>query len=74
MLNRVSREWKNTRSEDGNSFKAKFKVQDKKRLKMRFSDQVPSNTPKFNKGKGLTFKPQRGKVSGPYVEKSTCTK
>ena len=45
-LKQVGRELKNVRTEDGNSSKTKFVVQNKPMFKRRFSNQRPSNAPR----------------------------
>ena len=62
-LKQVFKELKKTRSEDGNSFKTIFEVQDIQRFKKRFLNQRPSTTLRINKGKGYTPKPQERKGS-----------
>ena len=59
----VGRELKLSRVEDLNSSKNIFEVNDKPRLKKKYSNQVPSNTLKVNKCKGSTRIPQEGKGS-----------
>ena len=44
------------------------------RFKRLFSRQGPSNALNNNIGKGSIPKPQEGRGSGIYVEKSTCAK
>ncbi|KAH0775084.1 hypothetical protein KY290_012221 [Solanum tuberosum] len=63
-----------SRADDRNSSKVKFEIQDKPKFKKRFSNQGPPNTPRVNKGKMSTPKPQETKDGGPYVEKPICTK
>ena len=58
-LKQVGRELKKVRTEDGNSSKAKFEVQDKPRFRRRFSNQRPSNAPRV---RCLLQSPKRGKV------------
>ena len=50
-LKQVGRELKRVRTEDGNSSKTKFEVQEKQRFKRRFSPQGPPNAPRVNKSK-----------------------
>lgn len=57
------------RTEDRNSSKTRFEIQDKLRLKKRFSNHVPANAPRVNKSKVSTPKPQEGKGGGSYIEK-----
>ena len=61
-LKQVGRDLKRTGAEDGNSSKARLEVQDKPRLKKRFSNQGPINAPIVRQGKVSTPKPQDGKV------------
>jgi len=65
---------KRSRADDGNSSKVRFEIQDKPKFKKRFSNQGPPNTPRVNKGKVSTPKPQEARGGGPYVEKPICTK
>ena len=48
-LKQVGRELKRSRADDENSSKTKFEVKDKPRLKKRFQNQGPPNTPRVNK-------------------------
>ncbi|XP_069152730.1 uncharacterized protein [Solanum lycopersicum] len=73
-LKQVGRHLKNVITQDGNSYKNKFEVQDEPRFKRRFSNQVLPNAPRFNKSKMSTLKPQEGKGGGSYVEKPLCSK
>ena len=66
MINKVEKELKRTRVEDGNSSKARFEVQDKPRFEKRFPNQSPSTSPRINKVKRSIPYLQEGKVSGPY--------
>ena len=66
-LKQVGRDLKKTRSEDGNSSKTRFEVQDKQRFKKRFFNQVCSNTPRMKNGKVSTPKPQEWNGNNPYV-------
>ena len=68
-LKQVGRELKKVRTEDGNSSKAKFEVQKKPMFKRRFSNQCPSNSPRVNRNKLSTPKPQEGNDCRSYVEK-----
>ncbi|KAH0784229.1 hypothetical protein KY290_003827 [Solanum tuberosum] len=52
----------------------RFEIQDKPKFKERFSNQGPPNTPRINKGKVSTPKPQEARGGGPYVEKPICAK
>ena len=61
-------------TEDGNSFKTRFEVQDKPKFKKRFSIQGPSNAPRVNKRKVSSPKPQEEKGGRSYVEKPLCAK
>lgn len=54
-------EFKRTRAEDGNSAKARFEIQDRRRFNKRFSNQSPPTTPRFNNGKGYTPMNEEGK-------------
>nr|XP_004239532.1 uncharacterized protein LOC101251380 [Solanum lycopersicum] len=73
-IKQVCSEMKRTRAEDRNSFKSRFEVQDKSTLKKRFPNQRRSTFPSINQGKGSTPKAKDKKVSGLYVEKSSCAK
>ncbi|KAH0709204.1 hypothetical protein KY284_010631 [Solanum tuberosum] len=74
-LRRVGRELKKrSRADHWNSSKVRFEIQNKPKFKKRFSNQGPPNTPRFNKGKVSTPKPQEARGGGPYVEKPICTK
>ncbi|XP_049354661.1 uncharacterized protein LOC125819236 [Solanum verrucosum] len=73
-LKKVGRELKRSRADDGNSSNVRFEIQNKPMFKQRFSNQGPPNTPRVNKGKVSTPKPQETKCGGPYVEKPICTK
>ena len=69
-LLQVNRELKRTRADDGNSTKARFKVQDMSRFKKSFPYKSPYTMPRVNKSKGSTPNPKDEKCSFPYVEKS----
>ena len=58
-LKQVGRELKNVRTEDGNSSKTKFEVQDKPTIKRRFSNQRPSNAPRSTKKRCLLPSPRK---------------
>ena len=46
-----TRNAKKARSYDGVASKGNLEIQDKPRFKKRFSNQVPSNSPRVNKGR-----------------------
>ena len=73
-LKQVCPDLKKVRSEDGNSSKIRFEVQDKQRFKKKFSNQVPPNALRVNKGKVPNLKPLEGKGGGSYDEKPLCVK
>ena len=73
-LKKVGRYLKKTRAVDGKSSKTRFGVQDNQRFKKMFFNQVGYNTPRMNKRKGSTPKPQELKGNNPYVEKPMCAK
>ena len=73
-LKQLVRESNKSRSDDGNSSKARFEVQDKTKFKRMFSNQSHPNTQRVNKGKMSILKPQEGRGGGCYVEKPICTK
>ena len=56
-------------AQDGNSSKARFEVEYNQRLKKRFLNQGPPNTPRVNKGIVSSPKTLDGKGGGPYVDK-----
>ena len=59
-LNHVGKELKKVRTEDRNSSKTKFEVQDKPRFKRRFSNKGPPNSPRVNKNNISTPNPKGG--------------
>ncbi|KAH0716653.1 hypothetical protein KY290_012914 [Solanum tuberosum] len=73
-LKQVGGELKKSRTDDGNSSKVRFEIQDKPKFKERFSNQDPPNTPRVNKGKVSNPKTQEARGGGPYVEKPICIK
>ncbi|XP_049372558.1 uncharacterized protein LOC125837496 [Solanum verrucosum] len=73
-LKQVGREVKKARVDDGNSSNNRFEVQGKPRFKKRFSNQGTSSTPKVNKERVPTPKPQGGGGGGSYVDRPTCAK
>ena len=56
-IKQVCRELKKVRTDDGNSSKTKFEVQDNLRFKKRFSNKVSSCAPRVNNSKVPTPKP-----------------
>ena len=72
--NQVGRDLKKTMSEDRNFSKEIFEVQDKPWFKKTFSNQVPPSSPRVNKSKMYSPKPQEGKRSNYYVDKPLCSK
>ncbi|KAH0709388.1 hypothetical protein KY284_010815 [Solanum tuberosum] len=70
----MNRNVKRPRAEDGNSSKGRFEVQGTPRFKKRFSNQGTSSTPKVNKERVPTPKPQGSSGGGSYVDRPTCTK
>ena len=73
-LKRKNNEAKRERSYNGGTSKGKFEIQDKLKLKKRFSNKHPSNFSKANKDSVPNSKPQGGKSSSSQYEKPNCAK
>ena len=61
-------------TEEGNSCENRYEVQDKPRFKKRFHNQGFYNTPRDNKSKVPTPKPQEEKGVRSYVDRPLCSK
>ena len=73
-LKMKNRDFKRATPYDGSTSKGKFEIQDKLKLKKRFSNKHPSNFSKANKDSVPNSKPQGGKSSSSQYEKPNCAK
>lgn len=73
-VKRKNTDVKRARSYEGGNSKGKLEIQDKRKFKKRFYDQVPTKFPKNNKDRVFNPKTQGGRSGNSPSAKPTCTK